>query len=320
MVLVRKPAEKWPDGGAAPTLDGMVEHIALRYETATDAGAGPQVGGRARLFSWAWAAALGLLSAASPAAAAATGALPGVAAPVPGADELPLVVLDAGHGGIHTGARGVCGVWEKEVTLQVAARTAQILCASQLVRVAHTRTTDEYVSLEARSALANRLGARLLVSIHANASTTPQARGIETFFLSLTAASRRLARLARRENEGHLPGPKGPVEPLQRVLAGLSFDANHSASQQLAMRLQRGLTAQVAGRGRGVLQAPFQVLMGAQMPASLVEIGFLTHPQECVRLTSLQGQEFVARGIAAGVLAFVAEGRGDPRQPVAHAE
>lgn len=232
-----------------------------------------------------------------------------------GAEPLPLVVLDAGHGGLQTGAHGVCGAWEKDVTLQVAQRTAEILGASALVRVVHTRTKDEHVPLEARSALANRLGARLLVSIHANASTTPQARGIETFFLSLTAASRRLARLALRENEGRLPGRGGPTDPLQRVLAGLSFDANHAASQQLAMSLQRGLTAQAAGRGRGVLQAPFQVLMGAQMPATLVEIGFLTHPQECARLTSVQGQEFVAQGIAAGVLAFLAEGRNQARRP-----
>ena len=269
--------------------------------------------------AWALAAALGLCCTA---AAATPPPPPGLAAPAPtaGGDALPLVVLDAGHGGVQTGARGVCGVWEKEVTLQVAARTGEILRASNLVRVAHTRTTDVHVPLEARSALANRLGARLLVSVHANASTTPQARGIETFFLSLTAASRRLTRLAMRENEGHLPGATKPVEPLQRVLAGLSFDANHSASQQLAMRLQRGLTAQVAGRGRGVLQAPFQVLMGAQMPASLVEIGFLTHPQECVRLTSLQGQEFVAQGIAAGVLAFVAESRSHIPEPVAQTD
>lgn len=236
----------------------------------------------------------------------------------PGTEALPLVVLDAGHGGVQTGARGSCGVWEKDVTLQVALRSGEILAKSELVRVAQTRTSDAHVPLEARSELANRLGASLLVSIHANASTTPQARGIETFFLSLTAASKRLARLALRENEGHLPGRVGPADPLQRVLAGLSFDANHSASQQLAMRLQRGLTAQVAGRGRGVLQAPFRVLMGAQMPASLVEIGFLTHPQECARLTTAEGQEFVAQGIAAGVLTFLAEGQGPKRATLAH--
>lgn len=219
----------------------------------------------------------------------------------------PVVVLDAGHGGTQTGARGVCDVWEKDVTLPIVLRTAEVLEASGLVHAGLTRTADVHVPLERRGQLANQLGARLFVSVHANASPAPQARGIETFFLSLGASSRRLTRLVQRENEGVTQRRLAARDPLQRVLTALQFDATHDESQRLAIRMQRSLLAQMGGRGRGVLQAPFAVLMGAKMPATLVEVGFLTHPTECARLVDARGQDAVAQGLAAGILAYLAE-------------
>jgi N-acetylmuramoyl-L-alanine amidase len=234
---------------------------------------------------------------------AALTAAPAVPAP------LPIIALDPGHGGDQAGAHGVCGAWEKDVTLQIAKRVARVLEASGRARPLLTRDHDETLPLPLRSERALAARARLFLSIHANASVNPSARGVETFFLSLQPTERRLRRLAERENEGAGLAPARPGSPLALVLGGLRLDAAHVESQALAMSLQRAMVGHLHSRGRGVLQAPFMVLLGARMPAALVEVGFLTHPQECVRLTTDKGQEAIAEAIAAGVLAHLAVGR-----------
>lgn len=220
-----------------------------------------------------------------------------------------VVALDAGHGGDQAGAHGICGAWEKDITLQIARRVAQVLGASRRAQPLLIRDDDETLALGARAERAHAAGAGLLVSIHANASTSPSARGVETFFLSLQASDKRTARLSARENEGQRVVAPKARDPLAQILRGLSLDADHVASQNLAMQLQRALVGHLHSRGRGVLQAPFMVLMGAQMPAALVEVGFLTHPEECVRLTTAAGQEAIAEAIAAGVLSYLGQQR-----------
>jgi N-acetylmuramoyl-L-alanine amidase len=240
------------------------------------------------------------------AAAALWLALPHTPAPGPG---LPLIALDAGHGGLQAGAHGVCGAWEKDITLQIAQRVAHVLTESGRARPLLIRTSDETLDLAARSARAQAAHAAMFISIHANASTSPTARGIETFFLSLQASDRRLRRLTDRENDGQRLPEHAAADPLAMVLRGLSLDAAHVESQALAMHLQRAMVDHLHSRGRGVLQAPFMVLLGARMPAALVEVGFVTHPQECVRLTTASGQEAIAEAVAAGILTHLALGQ-----------
>lgn len=218
---------------------------------------------------------------------------------------LPLVAVDAGHGGVQEGAPGVCGIAEKEVTLALARRTAAHIGASGQAKAYLVRATDETLSLQQRCARANAQKARLLVSIHANASADPHVHGVETFFLSHQSDSRRVQRLARRENDGLWVQAPAPIDPLQHILQGLSLDAAHNESQLLALGLQKTLQSQLHAPGRGVLQAPFVVLVGARMPAVLVEVGFLTHPAECRRLATAAYQERVAAALAAGIVAHV---------------
>lgn len=220
---------------------------------------------------------------------------------------LPVVAIDAGHGGTQEGATGVCGIREKDVTLSLAQRVDAILHQSGLARPLLIRALDETVGLTERSARANAAEAALFVSIHANASPSPTARGIETFFLSNRAATGRLAHLADRENDGiAMPVVDTHNTALQRILLGLSLDAAHSESQALALKVQSVLSEHLHSRGRGVLQAPFMVLLGAQMAAVLVEVGFLTHPDECALLASEEHQDAIAEAIATAVLAHLA--------------
>lgn len=220
----------------------------------------------------------------------------------PPIDRRPVVAVDAGHGGAQAGAHGICGAWEKDVTLAVARKVARVLSASGRVRPMLTRSHDETLALPARTERALAAQATMFISIHANASTNPAARGVETFFLSLQPSDRRLRRLVARENDGQaMPGRKVD-DPLARVLGALALDAAHVESQALAITLQQAMVQQLHSRGRGVLQAPFMVLMGARMPAALVEVGFLTHADECLRLVSQDGQEAIAQAIATGVL------------------
>lgn len=224
-----------------------------------------------------------------------------------GSGVLPVVAIDAGHGGTQEGATGICGVLEKDVTLSLAQRVNAILEQSGLAKPLLVREIDETLNLSERSARANAAEAALLVSIHANASPSPTARGIETFFLSNRAATGRLAHLADRENDGlAVPVLDSHDTALQRILLGLSLDAAHTESQALALKVQSVLSERLHSRGRGVLQAPFMVLLGAQMAAVLVEVGFLTHPDECELLASGEHQDAIAEAIATAVLAHLA--------------
>lgn len=215
--------------------------------------------------------------------------------------SLPIVALDAGHGGLQEGALGICGLPEKVLTLALAKQTAAILRESGQVGAFLTRTTDETLPLKIRGLRAQQARAAWLVSIHANASTNARAHGIETFFLSHQASNARSARLAQRENEGTSLS-KQAHDPLENILQGMRLDANQNESQSLAFRIQNHLQQHLQIRGRGVLQAPFAVLADTHMPSVLVEVGFLTHPQECRRLASPTYQKQIAQALADGIL------------------
>jgi N-acetylmuramoyl-L-alanine amidase len=218
-------------------------------------------------------------------------------------------VVDAGHGGHDPGAIGPRRVREKDVTLAIARRLSRKLRAAGF-EVVLTRSDDRYLALEERTALANTARGDLFVSIHANAHPRRNRSGVETYFLNVTD-DRYAARLAARENgadrEEALQGTD-----LLRILSDLDARASAGASRRLAALVQREVTRSVqseigAVRDLGVKSALFYVLLGARMPAVLVETGFISNRDEERRLASRRYQEEVAAAVARAVTAF-AEG------------
>jgi len=210
----------------------------------------------------------------------------------------PVVVLDPGHGGEDHGAEGPAGELEKDITLDVARFAAARLQAAG-VAARLTREGDETVSLTDRTALANRLGAAAFVSVHVNASPARSARGAETYFMNADATDLQAAQAADRENAG------ARNDTLQLILWDLAYVANLNASARLARTIQEGLNVLHGIEDRGVKQAPFVVLTGATMPAALVELGFVSNPEEAPRLASRAFQEQLGAAVAEAVLSFL---------------
>jgi len=194
------------------------------------------------------------------------------------------VVIDPGHGGVDLGARSAGGVLEKELTLAVAKKLA-LLLLEQGTDVVLTRATDVFVALAERTEIANRAHAALFVSIHANSAPEKDVAGAETYFLSLEASDDEAMRVAMTENdvfkqEGTADEGRDRVGA---ILGDLIRTEHLRESSALAASIQRQL-ARLPGPSRGVKQAPFVVLTGVNMPAALVEIGFITNPAEAERM------------------------------------
>jgi N-acetylmuramoyl-L-alanine amidase len=192
------------------------------------------------------------------------------------------VVIDPGHGGKETGAIGPSGTAEKELTLAISQALAARLEESLKVRAVLTRQEDLDLGLDERSALANQYRADLFVSVHLNSTVRGGARGAETYFLSLQASDQRAADAAAVENYvGAGTAAPGTEEfDLQLLLWDLAQSQHLAASQRLATLIQEELNRQLELKDRGVKQAPFRVLMGAAMPAVLVELGFISTAEE----------------------------------------
>ncbi len=220
------------------------------------------------------------------------------AAPLQERGQGPLVVLDPGHGGEDWGARGPAGELEKTIALAIARHVATRLQARG-VAVRLTRESDEAIPLQQRTAVANRLKANAFVSIHANASPARAARGAETYFMSAEASDVQAAQAAAEENAAT------PPDTVQLILWDLAQVANLNESARLARTVQERLNTLHDTRDRGVKQAPFLVLTGATMPAVLVEVGFLSNPEEAARLNERRGQEAVATALAEAILEFL---------------
>jgi N-acetylmuramoyl-L-alanine amidase len=218
------------------------------------------------------------------------------------------VVIDAGHGGHDTGAIGRKGTREKDVTLAIARKLAQQLRERGL-EVLLTREDDRYLKLEERARQANELKGDLFISIHCNSAPTSKLRGIETYTLN-TSADRYSIRLAARENASSEKG----ISDLQFILADLATKANTEESSRLANAVQHnlvtGLSAQYDGiKDLGHKEALFYVLLGAKMPAILVETSFLSHSEDEKRLASERYQDEVAKNIVLGVEEFLGDRR-----------
>jgi len=221
----------------------------------------------------------------------------------PRPDRFDTVVIDAGHGGENAGARGAGGLLEKDLVLDVTLRLAKRI-ESRGIDVVLTRRDDRFVSLEERTSIANDARGDLFISIHANASRNRNARGIETFFVSAEASDEAAQRIANLENQafGASEGmAKIAEDPLLGILGDLIATEHLVESQEIAGLIQGELARD---RSRGVKQAPFVVLMGVQMPAALVEIGFLTNPEEERELRTSRERDRLADAVAGAVVEF----------------
>ena len=230
------------------------------------------------------------------------------AVPEGGEGERPIrrIVVDAGHGGHDPGAIGPTHVREKDVTLAIARKLAHRLRESGF-EVVLTRNDDRFLALEERTALANVARGDLFVSIHANAHPRRVREGVETYFLNVTD-DRYAARLAARENGVDL----SVAGDLARILTDLDAKASADESMRLARLVQHevcsGVRARVGEvRDLGVKSALFYVLLGARMPAVLVETGFISNRAEERRLASPRYQDEVAFGVARAVRIFAGE-------------
>ena len=229
--------------------------------------------------------------------------------------ELDVIVLDPGHGGEDTGALGVLGTREKDITLAVAQKVRQVLTRRLPgVRVVLTREGDEFVPLYRRGQLANEQQGKLFISLHCNAAPEKPhpARGVETYVLR-PGRTPEAIRVAERENavirlESNPERYRGLLDE-QHIMATLAHSAFMRLSDRLAAHLQRELVRSTGLPDRGIQQAGFYVLVGASMPAVLVEMGFLSHPEEERFLRSERGQWRIAEGIARALQRYATEYR-----------
>jgi N-acetylmuramoyl-L-alanine amidase len=206
------------------------------------------------------------------------------------------VVIDAGHGGHDPGAHGN-GITESELTLDVALRLQKLLTAQESVEVVMTRDTDVFIPLEERTAIANREGADLFLSIHANASRNPMARGIETYFLNF-AMNPEAEAVAARENATSAQG----MHNLPDIVKAIALNNKINESRDLAETVQKSMAKRLSARNHtlkdlGVKQAPFVVLIGAVMPSVLAEISFVTNKQDGALLKTPAYRQQIAQSL-----------------------
>jgi N-acetylmuramoyl-L-alanine amidase len=213
------------------------------------------------------------------------------------------VVIDAGHGGYDPGAQ-VQDLNEAELTLDVALRLQKLLLKQPGVEVMLTRRANTYVSLEERTAIANRAGADLFLSIHANAGADTRVSGIETYFLSFASNSAAEA-VAARENAGSAR----TMRELPDLLKAIALSNKVEESRHFATLVQDSMYDKLRrvnrqARDLGVKQAPFVVLIGATMPSVLAEISFLTNRQEATLLRTSKYREQIADALLTGVMRY----------------
>ena len=215
------------------------------------------------------------------------------------------IVIDPGHGGFDTGTIGPSGLREKDLVLDIGLRLRKLIETQTNSEVFMTRSTDKFIPLEERTAIANENGADLFISIHANASRDHRVRGIETYFLNFTSDPEAL-RLAARENATS----QESVHELQDLIQKIALNNKIEESQELARDIQTGLYKHMSriSRGisnRGVRKAPFVVLIGANMPSILTEISFLSNSHSERLLKSPSYREQIAKALFNGIENYI---------------
>jgi N-acetylmuramoyl-L-alanine amidase len=212
-------------------------------------------------------------------------------------------VIDPGHGGNDPGAQ-VRGLSEAELTLDVALRLEKLLEKQPGVEVILTRRGNVYVSLEERTAIANRAEADLFLSIHTNASGDTRAMGVETYFLDF-ASDPAAEAVAARENAGS----SRTMGELQEIVRTIALNNKIDESRDFAAAVQAAMVSRLRrvnaqARNLGVKQAPFMVLIGATMPGVLAEISFITNTKEAALLRTSRYRDQIADALFAGIMNY----------------
>jgi N-acetylmuramoyl-L-alanine amidase len=216
------------------------------------------------------------------------------------------VVIDPGHGGDELGAQGPRGSLEKEITLAVARRLRTLIESRLGMRVFLTREDDRTVSHDDRSAFANSRQADLFLSIHANAAVRSNIKGAEVYYLSVDRAD---AEARRRAEDAAvtLPALGGGTRAIDLILWETAQARHLEQSAALAVAIEESLRSRVEMSPRAVQQAPFRVLVGANMPAALVEIGYVSNPDQEQQLGSADYQTAVAEALLEAIVKFRAQ-------------
>jgi len=213
------------------------------------------------------------------------------------------VVIDPGHGGYDPGAMSD-GISEADLVLDVATQLERLLVQQAGVEVVLTRRANVFVPLEERTAMANRAGADLFLSIHANASEDDRARGIETYFLNF-APNPAAEAVAARENAASAR----TMRQLPDIVKAIALNNKIDESRDFASRVQGAMMERLKRGNKtvkdlGVKQAPFMVLIGATMPSILAEISFLTNPQEAALLREMAYRQQIAEALFTGIMRY----------------
>jgi N-acetylmuramoyl-L-alanine amidase len=222
------------------------------------------------------------------------------AAPVAG---LRTLVIDPGHGGDELGAQGPRGTLEKELTLQVARRLRTLIESRLGLKVFLTREDDRTLALDQRSAFANAHKADVFISLHANAAVRPSLKGAEVYYLTVERADAE-ARKRADDTATALPELGGGTRTIDLILWETAQARYLEQSSTLAGLIEQSLGARLEMSPRAVRQAPFRVLVGANMPAALVEMGYLTNSDQETQLTSAEYQDRVVQAILEALIKF----------------
>jgi N-acetylmuramoyl-L-alanine amidase len=227
------------------------------------------------------------------------------------------VMVDVGHGGHDLGAVAQEGIVEKEVCLRIAtevrSRLERIARLSDFpIEVKLSRDSDYFIGLKDRTKEANDWGADLFISVHANSSPAPRARGFEVYFLANDATDAEAQRVAKQENTD---ATQRVASGVLSILSDLKTNSHILESSRFAESVYTALAEKLRPNGKGVRQAPFAVLSGTAMPALLIEVGYLTHPEEAAALSRKSYQHRVAASIAEGVLDYALRVRRIGRLP-----
>jgi N-acetylmuramoyl-L-alanine amidase len=214
------------------------------------------------------------------------------------------IVIDAGHGGHDSGTLGVDGIQEKDVVLDVALRLGKLLSDRLGAEIVYTRSDDTFIPLETRTAIANKAQADLFISIHANSSPEPSARGVETYYLNFTSDPTALD-VAARENAVS----DQSIHQLSDLVKKIALKDKIAESREFASDVEGSLYAGLAKgnaglKDRGVKKAPFVVLIGANMPSILAEISFVTNPRDAEQLSLPEYRERVAESLYKGIAEY----------------
>jgi N-acetylmuramoyl-L-alanine amidase len=232
--------------------------------------------------------------------------IPAAAPAMSALSPIKTIVIDAGHGGKDTGALGPRGTLEKDINLVVARALAQVLRRDRRFQVILTRDSDEFIPLQERTEIANKQKADLFVSVHCNAALSKRSSGFEIYFLSENATDDVAASVARRENAViELEGVTGKTKhKIQELLWSMARTETMNESSEVAGLISQQAKQKLPIHSRGVKQANFYVLRGADMPAVLVESGFITHSQEELQLRSDRFQNKLVNALYSGILEY----------------